>query len=270
MARSRNIKPGFFTNEDLVELPYEFRLLFIGLWTVVDKSGRMEDRPKKIKMNVFPGDDIDVDAGLYALEKSGFIVRYEVENNNYIQVLNWDKHQNPHHKEKASTVPAPCNNGESPSLAPVLPSSDPADSGYLIPDSGLPMPDSNQASAEYSDSNAEPMPTPTEPEEIKTPTPARDKFQMFDDWIPEPELWAGNRRKAGCQDYTPELLQEFRMYWMGEFKEFAETQWQGKLIAQIKRQPPPKAPTFDDEQTPMDRLTDRGWAEGLYKEVDVN
>ena len=31
MARARNIKPGFFTNDELVELPFATRLLFIGL-----------------------------------------------------------------------------------------------------------------------------------------------------------------------------------------------------------------------------------------------
>ena len=76
MARSRNIKPGFFTNECLVELPYEYRLLFIGLWTLVDRDGRMEARPKKIKMTCFPADDIDVDKGLNELQKLGFIIRY--------------------------------------------------------------------------------------------------------------------------------------------------------------------------------------------------
>ena len=45
MARARNIKPGFFKNELLVGLPYEYRLLFIGLWTIADRDGRFEDRP---------------------------------------------------------------------------------------------------------------------------------------------------------------------------------------------------------------------------------
>ena len=44
MARARNIKPGFFKNELLVGLPYEYRLLFIGLWTIADRDGRFEDR----------------------------------------------------------------------------------------------------------------------------------------------------------------------------------------------------------------------------------
>ena len=64
MARARNIKPSFFTNEDLVELSFETRLLFIGLWTLADRAGRLEDRPKRIKMAVFPADSVDVERSL--------------------------------------------------------------------------------------------------------------------------------------------------------------------------------------------------------------
>ena len=107
MARARNIKPGFFTNEVLAELSLESRLLFIGLWTIADKAGRLHDRPKRIKMQVFPLDSIDVDPVLEQLAKAGFIWRYEVDEGKYIQIVNWDKHQNPHHREKESDIPAP-------------------------------------------------------------------------------------------------------------------------------------------------------------------
>jgi hypothetical protein len=49
MPRTRQIKPGFFKNDELAELPIEARLLFAGLWTIADREGRLEDRPKKIK-----------------------------------------------------------------------------------------------------------------------------------------------------------------------------------------------------------------------------
>lgn len=107
MARARNIKPGFFTNEELVELPFETRLLFIGLWTIADRAGRLEDRPKKIRMTLFPADNVDVEEMLSGLESSGFIVRYEIEYNKYIQILNFEKHQNPHKNEAESSIPAP-------------------------------------------------------------------------------------------------------------------------------------------------------------------
>lgn len=107
MARARNIKPGFFSNEELVELDMATRLLFIGLWTIADRDGRMEDRPKRIKMQVFPADDVDIDASLAKLDDRGFIQRYEVDGMYCIQVVNWKKHQSPHIKETASTIPSP-------------------------------------------------------------------------------------------------------------------------------------------------------------------
>lgn len=107
MARSRNIKPGFFKNADLVELPIEARLLFIGLWTLADRGGRLEDRPKQIKMELFPADPVDVDACLDGLQRWGFVQRYEVAGRRLLQVVNFDKHQNPHRDEKVSALPSP-------------------------------------------------------------------------------------------------------------------------------------------------------------------
>lgn len=126
MARARNIKPGFFRNEELVDLPYETRLLFIGLWTIADREGRLEDRPKRIKMELFPADGLDVDTCLDQLQDGGFILRYEVGDARYIQVLAFSKHQNPHQKEQASIIPAPdgpsieeFNTPDKPSASPV-------------------------------------------------------------------------------------------------------------------------------------------------------
>lgn len=107
MARARNIKPGFFINDDLAEIEPLGRLLFAGLWTVADREGRLEDKPKKIKASILPYDDCDIDKLLQDLHDSGFICRYTVDGQNYIQIINFLKHQNPHHKEIASIIPPP-------------------------------------------------------------------------------------------------------------------------------------------------------------------
>ena len=110
MARARNIKPGFFDNEILGELPALTRLLFIGLWCLADREGRLQDRPKRIKKELLGYDDVtadDVDAMLQQLNDNGFIQRYEIAGEQYIQVTNFLKHQNPHCKEQASVIPAP-------------------------------------------------------------------------------------------------------------------------------------------------------------------
>lgn len=110
MARARNIKPGFFRNADLVELSMEARLLFVGLWTLADREGRLDDRPKQIKMEIFPADSVDCDALLDGLAATNMVARYEVDGKRYLQVVNFAKHQNPHRDEKPSTIPDSCGN----------------------------------------------------------------------------------------------------------------------------------------------------------------
>lgn len=145
MARARNIKPGFFTHDGLAELDPLVRLLFIGLWTVADRAGRIEDRPKRIKAEVMPYDDCDVDEMLDALHDAGFILRYRAGDVAAIQIVKWEKHQNPHIKESESTIPAPDMHGADTVQASKAagkaeqPSPEPAG---RIPDSGFPLPDS--------------------------------------------------------------------------------------------------------------------------------
>ena len=134
-------------NEELVELPFETRLLFIGLWTLADREGRLEDRPKRITMELFPADSVDVDLMLTALHDAGMICRYEVSGRRYIEVSNFAKHQSPHYKEAESTIPPPA--GKNPDTSSddraKASGSDPddrgsnrSDSGFLIPDSLIP------------------------------------------------------------------------------------------------------------------------------------
>lgn len=103
--RARNIKPGFWKNEDLVEVPFEYRLLFVGLWMLADREGRLEDRPKRIKMELFPCDNVDIDAGLNELCRLGLLERYESEGVNVVLITKFAEHQSPHHSERRSELP---------------------------------------------------------------------------------------------------------------------------------------------------------------------
>lgn len=116
--RARNIKPGFFQNADLAVLPVHTRLLFIGLWVLADRAGRLEDRPNQIKFNVCPFDNFDVETSLQELHSASFILRYSFNTAKYIQIVNFLKHQSPHVKEKDSTIPAPDKPGASTRQAP--------------------------------------------------------------------------------------------------------------------------------------------------------
>ena len=105
MARSRNIKPAFFTNEELAEVSFETRILFIGLWTLADREGRLEYRPKKIKMALFPADSVDVDDMLTDLEVRNLIEMYEHDGIRCISIPKFLTHQSPHGTEKDSELP---------------------------------------------------------------------------------------------------------------------------------------------------------------------
>ncbi len=107
MSRARNIKPGFFKNEVLAEMPFVYRVLFIGLWTHADREGRFEYRPRRIKAELFPYDELSVEDGIAALVDGGFLHVYEAAGKEFVQIVNWGKHQAPHHKEVGSVIPPP-------------------------------------------------------------------------------------------------------------------------------------------------------------------
>jgi hypothetical protein len=114
MARIRALKPDFFKDEDLATLPYEARLLYQGLWCFADKEGRLEDRPKYLKAEIFPYDNINIEKLLNLLcnpniqdrSKKVFIRRYTVNERKYIDIPEFLKHQSPHHTEKESVFPS--------------------------------------------------------------------------------------------------------------------------------------------------------------------
>ena len=148
MPRARNIKPSLFKNEILGEADPLLTILFEGLWCLADRDGKLEDRPKRIKAEIFPYRELTEQEGgingyLTVLQQLGFIDRYSVGETAIIRVLNFDKHQSPHKTEKPSELPdnplktgscgltenAPLNNGSLTVKESLIP-----DSGFLIPE----------------------------------------------------------------------------------------------------------------------------------------
>lgn len=111
MSHIRDLKPEFFTDEDISNLEPLVRLFFQGLWTQADRQGRLPDRPKQLKTLILPYDTLDPNKALKTLaepkEHSGkpFIYRYIANNCKYIQIVNWNKHQKPHNSEVNSIIP---------------------------------------------------------------------------------------------------------------------------------------------------------------------
>lgn len=181
MSRSRNIKPGFFKNDLLAECSPLARLLFAGLWCEADREGRLEDRPKRLKAECLAYDDCDIDDLLGQLATKGFIVRYVVDGVGYIAIPEFLKHQKPHMKEAASTIPAPNEHLPRSVPAPEIP-----ERAALIPDSLLLIPDSLQEQTPAPPTAAPPAPKAEKRSRRKPETfPLPDGFAISErvrDW----------------------------------------------------------------------------------------
>ena len=96
MAKIRTIKPDFYTSEQVAECSIRARYLFIGLWVFSDDSGIHPASPRRLKMEIFPADDItadDIDIAVTELIAAGLLTPYEVDGTKYLQVNGFDEHQ---------------------------------------------------------------------------------------------------------------------------------------------------------------------------------
>lgn len=219
MARARNIKPAFFANDELAEVRPLGRLLFIGLWTMADRAGRLEDRPKRIKAEVLPYDDCDAEELLSELAEREFIVRYAVGGRRYIQVVNFAKHQNPHVREPESEIPGPADadTGPDPGIpdrsdehcASTVPgtSGRNADTGPAgrIPDSPSLIPPTGSQREEACASPHAPPPAAAEP-------PAKRGTRIPERFPTEEELEWCRQERADLN--AEEVAAKFRDYWV--------------------------------------------------------
>lgn len=131
------IKPDFFDDPNIGELSPLARLFFIGLWTQADREGRLEDDVRRLKIRIFPFDDVDVEALAVELHGKDMIRRYSNGGKRgYIWIRNFVKHQRPHPKEPASVIPACSSGAGKRNGEPGKDTADPPESGFLILDSG--------------------------------------------------------------------------------------------------------------------------------------
>jgi hypothetical protein len=97
MARIRTIKPHFFKSRDVMGMSYQARLTWIGLWTYVDDEGRGRDDAHLIKGELWPLEDDmtwqSVEVILTELSRSAHVVRYTVENRDFLAIPKWADHQ---------------------------------------------------------------------------------------------------------------------------------------------------------------------------------
>jgi hypothetical protein len=107
--RIRTIKPIFFLNDTLAECSPLARLFFIGLWCAADCEGRLEFRPKRLKAEILPFDDVCITELVAELEQKGFVITYHGDGSCILQVVTFRKHQRitGSEAEADSTLPPP-------------------------------------------------------------------------------------------------------------------------------------------------------------------
>lgn len=111
--RERLIKPDFTKDEDIPLLSRDARLFYVLLWMYLDRKGRCEDRPLRIRAELFPYEpEVDVEPWLNELATTQkrvghgtFIVRYKEGGVGYIEAPKFEQHQRFHPKERPSQIP---------------------------------------------------------------------------------------------------------------------------------------------------------------------
>jgi hypothetical protein len=114
-VRSRGVRPEFWKHEGLADVPREVRLFYIGLWGIADCEGKLEDRTRRIKAELFPYDD-DISSetvGLWLalLHEKGFVIRYAACGGTYVIIPAFRKWQwavmSTEERKKKSLFPNP-------------------------------------------------------------------------------------------------------------------------------------------------------------------
>lgn len=109
MARIRTVKPELAKHELLFDAEQEtglpLRFAWAMLFTVADREGRFAWRPRRLKADVLPYDNIEFSRVLDAWLTRGLLVKYRVADEWIGWIPTFRKHQNLNPRESASDLP---------------------------------------------------------------------------------------------------------------------------------------------------------------------
>ena len=95
MAHNRTLSSDFWTREDVIDCSPMSRLLLLGLGNFADDHGVQPFRPRTIRLQVFPGDDLDdqrIRAMIDELAAHRLVRVYMVDDVEYLAILDWAVH----------------------------------------------------------------------------------------------------------------------------------------------------------------------------------
>lgn len=109
MARIRTVKPELAKHELMFDAEIEtglpLRFAWVMLFTVCDREGRFPWRPRALKSDILPYDEVDFSRVLDAWLTRGFLVRYRVGHEWYGWIPTFRRHQVINPREAASILP---------------------------------------------------------------------------------------------------------------------------------------------------------------------
>ena len=88
------VKKEFWTDDKTIELTITERLFFIGMWNFADDEGLIANKPRQMKAQIFPVDDMNhgvISEMLMRLHEIGLI--QFGNDNTLIKIKNWSRHQ---------------------------------------------------------------------------------------------------------------------------------------------------------------------------------
>lgn len=110
VSRIRTIKPEIARHEGLFELErdshFPVRFVWAVLPTICDREGRFKWRPRALKADLLPYDDLDFSHILDLLLTHGFLVKYRHGTEWYGVIPTFLKHQHLNGKEPESLIPS--------------------------------------------------------------------------------------------------------------------------------------------------------------------
>jgi hypothetical protein len=95
MSRIRSIHPGQWRDADFVECSFAARLLAVALRNDADDQGIFEWRPKQIKINCFPADDVNIDDLLGELITFNIVKSFDHAGKKFGAIRNFRRYQRP-------------------------------------------------------------------------------------------------------------------------------------------------------------------------------
>jgi len=249
VARIRSLKPEFWTDEKVVSISPLARLLFMGLWNFADDEGRMVYSPVRIKLQILPSDSADISELLGEIRGKDMVKVYEVDGIEYLQILNFGKHQKVDKRTPSKHPPYINGTPKSPELPGIPP---PEGKGRDQGREGI-----------KEDTSSE------KPSALSPPCPHEEIIDLYHEILPmgrqvRKNLWKGSAREKNLQ-----------ARWR-EDKERQSTLWWGKFFHHIAQSPfltgqvPPRRPGDKPFEISLDWIVEKGnfikIVEGKYDE----